>query len=425
MHLNWKRPKIFYGWWIVGACFFVATAVGIIFYGFTAIFEPIANEFGWSYAQISLAASLRGLEAGLLAPLIGVLVDRWGPRRLVFIGAVILGLGLILLSRVTSLGMFYGTFLFIAIGTSTCASTVLMTAVANWFRSKVGIATGIVMCGYGFSGLTILVIVKLIDMYEWRMAMVIIALGIWAIILPLSLLIRHKPEQYGYLPDGKESSSLIPGEGPSKKETDTVDMSTKQALKSRAFWHISLPLVFQNMMLSAVVTHVMPYLSSVDITRSVAGLVASAIPLISISGRLSFGWAGDKFEKRRVAAGGFTMVSLGMLCFGYVPTGGTWLLVPFLILFGIGYGGMNTLRVTLVREYFGRSSFGTIHGISMGIMMLGTFVGAPLAGWVFDTWANYQPIWIGFAGLAIVAIIIEATMPSVSTTIQLANKPKA
>ena len=79
MRLNWRPSSVFYGWWIVGACFLIALYMGgVIFYGFTAIFEPIANEFGWSYTQISLALSLRGLEIGLLAPLIGLLVDRWG-----------------------------------------------------------------------------------------------------------------------------------------------------------------------------------------------------------------------------------------------------------------------------------------------------------------------------------------------------------
>jgi len=111
MHLNWKPTKIFYGWWIVAASLVIALyAGGVTFYGFTAIFEPIANEFGWSYTKISLAASLRGLEMGLLAPITGRLVDRWGPRRLIFGGAIIICLGLILLSHTTSIGMFYGAF---------------------------------------------------------------------------------------------------------------------------------------------------------------------------------------------------------------------------------------------------------------------------------------------------------------------------
>jgi len=119
MIISKKHPRVFYGWWVVGSCFLVALYVGgVIFYGFTAIFEPIADEFGWSYTQISLAASLRGLEVGLLSPFIGILVDRWGPRKLIFGGAIILGSGFILLSRTGSLGIFYGAFILIAIGVS-------------------------------------------------------------------------------------------------------------------------------------------------------------------------------------------------------------------------------------------------------------------------------------------------------------------
>ncbi len=79
MHLNWKPPKIFYGWWVVGACFLIFLYMGgAVVFGFTAFFEPITNELGWSYTQISLATSLRGVELGLLAPIAGLLVDRWG-----------------------------------------------------------------------------------------------------------------------------------------------------------------------------------------------------------------------------------------------------------------------------------------------------------------------------------------------------------
>jgi predicted MFS family arabinose efflux permease len=102
------HPKIFYGWYIVGACILIMLFVGgVIDFGFTAVIEPIAKEFGWSYAQISLAASLRGLEIGLLAPLMGLLVDRWGPRRLVLGGSLLICGGLLTLSNVSSLIMFY------------------------------------------------------------------------------------------------------------------------------------------------------------------------------------------------------------------------------------------------------------------------------------------------------------------------------
>ncbi len=423
MRLDWKPPRVFYGWWVVAATFLIALYVGgVIFYGFTAIFEPIANELGWSYTQISFAASMRGLEVGLLAPLIGILADRWGPRRLIFGGAVITALGLILLSRVTSLGMFYGAFFLVALGMSACAMTVLMTAVANWFRRNVGIASGIAVSGFGFGGLLIPVIVALIDKYDWRMTVTILGLGMLVIVLPLALLVRHKPEQYGYLPDGEVKGTVIFDNGSATLPAIEVDVRAKQALKTSAFWHIVLAYTYHIMVVGAVVTHVMPYLSSISVARSTSTLVATAIPLMSIGGRLSLGWLGDKFDRRWIAAGAFAMVGLGVLCFGYASVAGTWLLVPFLIFFSSGYGGLSALRPSLVMEYFGRKNFGTVFGLIVGISMLGNIAGPPLAGWVFDNWGSYQGIWLVFAGLALVAVISLLTVTPVSTKVQPVDK---
>ena len=92
--MNFRSSTIFYGWWIVGAIFIISAYIsGIIAFGFTSVFGPLANEFGWSYAQVSIAASIRGLEIGLFAPVVGLLLDRLGPRKLIFTGAFITGLG--------------------------------------------------------------------------------------------------------------------------------------------------------------------------------------------------------------------------------------------------------------------------------------------------------------------------------------------
>ncbi len=412
--MDLKPSKVFYGWWIVGACFLIALYTsGVIFYGFTAIFEPIADEFGWSYAQISFAQSIRGLEVGLVAPLVGILVDRWGPRRLIFGGVFITGLGLLLLSRTDSLSIFYIAAVLTAIGMSSSGTTVTMAAVTNWFRRKVGLAIGIMVCGYGASGFLVPVMVKLIDTYDWRTAMVILGIGVFIIGLPLSLLVRHKPEQYGYLPDGELPSTVIPEAEVAAVPAPRADAGVKQALKSRAFWHLALALMPQFIAVGAVITHVMPYLSSLGITRSMSGLVATAIPLLSIGGRLGFGWLGDKFDKRRLSAGALAILTLGLLCFEYVPAVGTWLLVPAIIFLGMGYGGNIPILALLVREYFGQNKFGTIIGFVWGVLMLGNMIGPPVSGWVFDNWGSYQGVWLVFAGLTAIGIFIMLNTPAV------------
>jgi sugar phosphate permease len=246
-----KRPVVYYGWWIVTASFLISVyTAGVVYFSFTAVFEPIAEEFGWSYTQISLAASLRGLETGLLAPLVGYLTDRWGPRRLVFGGVVATGAGLMLLSRVTSLPMFYGAFVLIAIGISTCIGTILLTAVVYWFKKNLAIATGIMACGTAIGGFMIAPVTILIDTFGWRFSMAILGVGMWVIGIPLSLLIRHKPEHYGYLPDGITEDEQKVNMVRNPTQNTEQDMDARQAIHSRTFWHIALALTYQSLVLT-------------------------------------------------------------------------------------------------------------------------------------------------------------------------------
>lgn len=397
--------RIFYGWWIVAASFFITLYVGgVVFYGFTAIFTPITAELGWSYTQVSLASSLRGLEAGLLAPLVGILTDRLGPRKLIFAGGILIALGLILLSHTDSLVTFYGAFGIMALGSSLCTITVLMTAIANWFRSKVGIASGIAICGFGFSGLFVPLIVRLIDLYEWRTAIFILAIGAFVAIVPLSLLFRHKPEQYGHVPDGylsgKENYSQPNGER---------EFRALEAFKTGNFWKIAVVFLFHMAILSAIVTHVMPYLTSVGIPRSISSIVAAAIPLASIIGRIGLGRVGDKLEKRKALATSFTIMCIGVILFAYAPGSVIWLML-FCLLLGAGYGGNNALRPALVRDYYGRSDFGSIFGLIVGVSMLGEIMGPVLAGWAYDTLGSYDGIWYFYAFLSLVAITLILTI---------------
>lgn len=415
--------KVFYGWWIVGAVFLISAYVaGVVYYGFTAIFEPIVDEFGWKYAQVSFAASIRGLETSFLAPLVGLVIDRWGPRRIIFAGATIAGLGLIFLSRINSLTMFYGAFVLLAAGTSTCSGIVPMASVGNWFRKRVTVATAIAVSGSAFGGLLVPLVTRIIDIFQWRTAMAILGLGAFVILLPLSLLVRHKPEQYGYLPDGEMRGNIAAEEGFKATQANEVHIGVRQALKSSTFWHITLGMMCHILVINAVLTHVMPYLSSIGIERSVSSLVASAIPLISICGRLSFGWFGDRFDKRWLSALGFVLVSMAVLLFNYVDVIGTWLLAPFLILFGIGYGGPVPMLPALLREYYGRGRLGTILGLAMGVMAIGIMAGPPLSGWVFDTFGSYEGAWFALSGVVILGTISLVTTPRVSNTMEMGNE---
>ncbi|MBT9149042.1 MAG: MFS transporter [Dehalococcoidia bacterium] len=394
-----KSRKIFYGWWIVLSGALIGSYIaGAFFYGFTAFVAPMTEEFGWSHFAFSLAASLRGIERGLLAPLMGFLVDRLGPRKLIFSGALVGGLGFILLSITDSLIMFYGACIVLSIGFSASGGLASITAVAHWFHRKVGRAMGLMTTGFGMGGLLLPVVIWLIHHHGWRATFLFLGIGTWVIIPLLALVVRHKPEQYGYLPDG----DFIPVLENAGNPTSEIAFDARQALRTRTFWLLSLSFAICFMGVGAVVLHVMPYLRSVDLAPGSIVLVATLIPLLSIIGRLTFGWLGDVFPKRHVLSLTTGLQAIGLLAFYYAPA--LWALIIFLVTFGSGYGGAIALRPAIQREYFGRNAFGSIQGWSMAVMTIGSIIGPAFAGWVFDIRGSFQLAWLIFAIMTAVAI---------------------
>jgi MFS family permease len=333
-------------------------------------------------------------------------MDRWGPRRIISLGIFISGLGLILLSRINVLTIFYASFVLVATGMSTATSNLLMAAVAKWFRRRAGFVMGITASGVSFGGLLLPLVTVIIDTYGWRQAMIIMGLGMWSIPLPLSLLFRHKPEQYGYLPDGEEVRSPLDVHHFALPIAQEVEAGTKEALTSPTFWIIATASLCHMLTVAPVMTHIMPYLSTINIERPAASLMASALPVLTIVGRVGFGWLGDQIDKRAVAALAFSLTSLGALLLGYTASGQVWVIAVFVVIFSIGWGGAVPMLSGLLREYFGRERLGTIIGCAGSVMMVGQISGPPLAGWIFDHYGYYQPAWYLLAGVMGLASIL-------------------
>ncbi len=262
---------IFYGWWIVGA----ATIGGVLnsglyFYGFSTFFVPIINEFGWTRAALSGAFSLSRLEGGILGPIEGYLIDRFGPQKLMLIGIPLMGLGYIILSQVSSLWLFYLVFaVFITMGASLGTMTPLSTAVANWFIRKRSLAFGLMWSGSGISGAAIPFLALLIGALGWRTALFVVGLIIWAVGLPLILVVRHRPEKMGLFPDGEPLPATVSAS--SGYEMD-VNFTVREAVRTPAFWLISLSFAFRAMVSSALAVHQIPFL----IDRGFSPLVAAS-----------------------------------------------------------------------------------------------------------------------------------------------------
>ena len=308
---------------------------------------------------------------------------------------LIIGLGLLSLSLTRSLAMFYVSFLLIAFGAGGCTNVVTMTAVAEWFEKNIGLALGIMASGFGAGGLIIPLIVALIDRFGWRTTLILLGLGMWVIGIPLSMVVRSRSQ-----------SSRQHGASQEKDEwrEKSVEVPLGEAIRSKPFLLLNLVETIRMMAVTAVVVHLMPYMTTLGFQRPTGGAVAAALPLVSILGRFGFGWWGDRSEKRFVLAASFLLMAGGLLVFSLAANITT--IAIFLLLFSPGFGGSMVVRGAILREYFGKASFGKMLGIVLGAASVGGIVGPTLAGYAFDLLGNYVPVWqiLSLACLAAVAM---------------------
>lgn len=403
------RKKIYYGWWIVIASTIMSfLADGSIFYGFTVFFNPIRQTFGWSAAITSFAVSIQRVGGGILAPVVGFLVDRVGPRRLMLFGWTMFGLGFLLTSRVNSLWAFYGSFLVIALGTSFGYVLVMNTTVANWFIKKRSRALSIISAGMALSGMLVPLLALLVEQFGWRTSLVVVGVTLWTVGLPLSLVMRHRPSQYGLLPDGE--TSVVPDESISvsgvKQGNEGIEpdisasvprFTAKEALKTRAFWLLASIFFFQMIGLGSVSIHIVPYLESLDMPTTIAAIAVTGMLICSLAGRLSLGFLGDFINKRYLIAIAFALQSIGLFLFSMITVDKIWLIILFLLTYAPGYGSVVPLRPALLADYFGSRNFGAIAGLMSIVSMFGGISSPVVAGWIFDVTGSYRLAWRMFS----------------------------
>ena len=414
-----RKKKIFYGWWIVAAAIVLNFFVGGTFvYGFTVFFNPIRNTFGWGAAVTSVAFTLQRLESGFLEAAAGFLVDRVGPRKLMLGGWGAVGLGFLMMSRVNSLWSFYGSFLLIAVGMSFAAFIVIFAPIANWFEKKRSRAMTLVATGFGASGMLVPLVAYAVGELGWRETLVIVAVVAWVIGIPLSLVMRHKPEQYGYLPDGvvlaDKGGSAKPDNSESIGETPGGDsdpiatgLTLRASVRTKAFWLLAAVFFFQFIGASAVMVHLVPYLESVEVSSTLAATVVTGVTVSSLIGRLGFGLVGDFANKRYLITIGITLQTIGVFILSFVTKDRIWLIVPYLLTYAPGFGATVPLRLALIADYFGSRNYGTIMGIMTLISMAGGLASPIIAGWIFDTTGSYQLAWQLFALITIPAIPLK------------------
>jgi MFS family permease len=391
--------KVYYGWVIVAAgALMGCVAIGTMF-SLAVFLQPMSDATGWSRTGISSAMTLDFITMGIAAFGWGALTDRFGPRIVVLSGAVLLGLGLALASRASSLLEFQlacGGLVGIAAG-AIFAPTI--ATVTGWFEKHRSLAVSLVSAGMGMAPLTISPFASwLIQAYDWRTAQLVIACLAWALLLPTAFLVRRPPPVPGDA--GANPGTVAPAD---------PGMTARQALRSPQFIVLAAVFFCCCAAHSGPIFHTVSYAIACGLSPLAAVTIYSAEGLAGLGGRLVFGLAGDRFGARQVLVVGLMIQAIMAGSYFFTRQLGEFYAVA--LVFGMAYGGVMPLYAVIAREYFPMRIMGTVFGAASAISSLGMALGPAIGGWIFDTTGGYGFLYIGSFGIGLGAAAIALAFP--------------
>ncbi len=396
------RGKVFYGWKIVGAgAALQLTVAALLGQAYGAYVVLLREEFGWSKTALGAASSLREAESGVTGPFQGWLLDRFGPRAVARAGIALFAIGLMLFSQVNSLLTFYMAFFVMALGMSLAGYLTVTFTVVQWFERRRATAISLASTGFAIGGMVIPATVFFLEAFGWRATAFgsgVLALGVG---LPLAQMLRHRPEEMGLRPDGD-----LPGDDPeadhrARMAAASGDFTLGEALRAPSFWWISLGHGSALFVVSALNVHLVSHLTeSQGYSLGQASAIVFLMTTLFLAAIVSGGLLGDRVNKRALLVTCMAMHAVGLVLLSHAVNPA--MVIAFTLLHGLAWGWRGPQMAALRADYFGRSSFGKILGVSNMIIIVGTILGPIIAGLVYDQTGNYR---VGFDILAGIAAV--------------------
>ncbi len=393
--------RIFYGWWVVAAGGALqALQAALLGQAYGAYVVLLREEFGWSKTLLSAASSLREAESGLLGPVHGALLDRFGPRRVASVGVLILGLGFILFSRVQDPLQFYGAFFVMSVGASMSGYFTATFAAVHWFERRRATAIALTSAGFAVGGMCVPLTVLALESLGWRTTALLSGVLMVAAGLPLASLYRHHPRELGLEPDGASPArpARTPADPPAVPASR--DFTLGEALRTPAFWLIAFGHASALFVVSSMAVHLVSHLrEALGYTLGQASAVVLALTFTFMVGNLTGGFIGDRTNKRAFLVACMAMHGIGLLMLSHAVN--TWMVAAFVAIHGLAWGWRGPQMSAIRADYFGRAAFGKIMGVSAMVIITGTVFGPLIAGALYDRTGNYR---LGFDVLALIAL---------------------
>lgn len=393
-------------WWVVVAAFFcIVFTFGVPTMLMPVICSPIIDEFGWTRAQVTFVATLKFGAGAVFGIFFGALVDRFSIRKIVVVASLVSIVAMMGFLLVQSLWQFYAAGLVLGLG-SIAVMIAIKVLVSQRFMHQQGLAIGAALLGTSVAGsFTPLLASTLIDLYGWRMTVALWSIGIWLVALPVFLWIvkepaeaeRQREDDAGRLPQASGGQLVA------------AEMDFAAVLRSRSFWLIGLAVMLIGLVDQSMGQHLVLYLDK-DVGLGLPGAtrVMSAVFVVSIAGKLGFGWLYDKLSVKGVMCCYCLMAVAVILAF---PVQVMWILVLFTIVRGLAHGGSIVDIPVLSKHCFGPRVLGKTIGILTACVTVGFAIGPPLVGYMYDTQGSYRN-----AFFLLIAVAVAAALSLVGVT---------
>ncbi|MFW6305085.1 MAG: MFS transporter [Candidatus Saliniplasma sp.] len=369
-----KKP-IYYGWIVVIGAFLALLVSSLRSYSFGVFIDPLTADFGWPRAPLTLTYSLSLLVSSFLGIVSGTLSDRYGVRKVMIVGSVLVIAGFVFSSMITSLVHLYLTFILIGIGSAAFYIPVT-TAVTRWFTERRGLAVGITVSALGI-GMAFFppILERSIDSVGWRNTF-LIAGFISLVLLSISIsMMKHPPGD----DDGGEEE--VDDEGSS-------DFTLKKALKTKYFWLIYFMFLMAQFAALSVTVHIVPYSTDIGISSFYAATLLTVIGISNIGGRLFGGLTSDKIGVIKGTSIFFLIQGITILLIPLSP--GLFMMYSIAVIFGVSYGGWVMIYPVIVSHLFGDKNSGAILGALGTVAGIGGALGPYTAGYIYDVTGVYN-----------------------------------
>jgi len=396
---NSNNQRFYYGYIIAAVAFICSILNAGMSVSFGIFFKPLLNEFGWTRAMTSGAFSVAWIVQAMSSVVMGGLNDKIGPRMVISLSGLLLGLGYLLMSQIDSawqLYIFYG--LLTGIGASGIA-VAFKSTIIKWFAKRMNLAISI-MGSFGSIGVVIfpLVATRLITAYDWRTSYAIIGIFVLVIVVLLAQFLKSEPVQIRQVSDTDDRQNIyLSGEG----------FNLEEAVHTRQFWFAFTIHFLQGFLMATIMVHIVPHANDLGISIINAANIMSIIGGIGIIGSVSIGMAGDKFGIKRTYM--FNFIVMASSYFWVLNINELWMFYLFAVIFGIARNA-GILGSPLIARLFGFKAHGLIYGVMNLAFSIGAAIGPLLAGYIFDITGSYMMAFLICGILGITAVILASLL---------------